>query len=194
MKIIAATHNKGKVKEIQSVLGELGYEVLTQSDIGINIEPEENGKTFAENALIKARAIAELCDYAVIADDSGLCVDSLDGAPGVYSARYAGENATDADLITKILSELDGVEQRGAKFVSAIAFVCPDGEEIVTHGEVLGSITLKAMGEGGFGYDPVFMSDELGKTFGEATLEEKNKISHRARALKNLYEELKKKF
>ncbi len=191
MKVIAATHNIGKIREFEKILSPLGFEVLSQADIGIDIEPEENGKTFAENALIKARAIAELCDYAVIADDSGLCVDALSGAPGVYSARYAGEDATDQERIKKLLSELEAFSDRSAKFISSIAFILPDGEEIVTHGEVLGSITHAPSGNGGFGYDPIFMSDELSKTFGEASLEEKNQISHRARGLMALYDILK---
>ena len=193
MKVIAATHNKGKLKEFNEILNKLGFEVISQKDSGIDIEPEENGKTFAENSLIKARAIKELCEYAVLADDSGLCVDALDGAPGVYSARYAGENATDADRIAKLLCELEGKYNRKAKFVSSIAFILPNGEEIVTEGEVHGTITNEASGEGGFGYDPVFLSDELGKTFGDATAEEKNSISHRGRDLLKLYEILKEK-
>ena len=188
MKIVAATHNKGKIKEIQKILASLGVEVITQTEMGITIEPEENGSTFADNALIKARAVKELCDCAVIADDSGLCVDALGGAPGVYSARYAGEGASDSEKIKKLLSELSGISDRTAKFKSAIAFILPDGEEIVTHGEVVGKITDKPYGEGGFGYDPVFFSDELGKTFGEASSEEKNQISHRSRGLKALFE------
>lgn len=188
MKIIAATHNKGKIKEIQEILGAIGFEVFSQDEIGITVEPEENGTTFAENAMIKARAVAELCDFAVIADDSGLCVDALGGAPGVYSARYAGEGASDADKIKKLLSELSDEENRHAKFISSIACILPDGEEITTHGEVPGNITYEMHGEGGFGYDPVFFSDELGKTFGEATADEKNKVSHRSRALKALFD------
>lgn len=190
MKIVAATHNKGKIKEIQKILASLGVEVITQTEMGITIEPEENGSTFADNALIKARAVKEICDCAVIADDSGLCVDALGGAPGVYSARYAGEGASDSDKIKKLLSELSGISNRTAKFKSAIAFILPDGEEIVTHGEVAGRITDKPYGEGGFGYDPVFFSDELGKTFGEASSDEKNRISHRSRGLKALFEVL----
>ena len=193
MKVVAATHNKGKIREFDAILSKLGYEVISQKDLGIETEPEENGTTFAENALIKARAIADLCDYAVLADDSGLCVDALNGAPGVYSARYAGENATDAERIEKLLSELKGKNDRNAKFVSAIAFILPNGEEIVAHGEVHGKITEKAYGDGGFGYDPIFLSDELGKTFGEATAEEKNKISHRAQGLAKLCEILSEK-
>jgi XTP/dITP diphosphohydrolase len=193
MKVVAATHNKGKIREFNAILGKLGFEVLSQNDVGIDIEPEENGTTFAQNALIKARAIADLCDYAVVADDSGLCVDALDGAPGVYSARYAGEDATDAQRMEKLLSELKNVSDRKAKFVSAIAFIFPNGEEIVTHGEVPGRITNEICGDGGFGYDPIFLSDELGKTFGEASPDEKNEISHRARGLMALYDILSQK-
>ena len=192
MKIIAATHNKGKVREIEKILGELGYEVVPQNEVGINIEPEENGTTFSENALIKARAIAALCGgSAVIADDSGLCVEALGGAPGIYSARYAGENASDGDRIKKLLSEMEGEKNRKAKFVSAVAFILPSGEEITTEGETSGNIALEPAGDGGFGYDPVFVSDELGKTFGEASPEEKNRISHRYRSLSALYKILK---
>lgn len=193
MKVIAATHNKGKLKEFNEILNKLGFEVVSQDEAGIDIEPEENGETFKDNALIKARAIKEHSSHAVLADDSGLCVDALNGAPGVYSARYAGENATDADRIVKLLDELDGEQNRKAKFVSAIAFILPDGEEIVTEGEVHGTITHEVSGEGGFGYDPIFLSDELKKTFGDATPEEKNSISHRGRALLKLYEILKEK-
>lgn len=188
MKLIAATHNQGKISELQEILGTLGYEVISQAAAGIRLEPEENGKTFEENALIKARAVASLCDCAVVADDSGLCVDALDGRPGIYSARYA---PTDAERIAKLLKELDGCENRGAKFVSAAAIVFPDGEELAVRGEVHGTILTEPVGSGGFGYDPVFYSEELGKSFGEASAEEKNRISHRGRAFRKLCEELK---
>ena len=193
MKVIAATHNKGKIREFNEILGKLGFEVLPPNEVGIDIDPEENGSSFAENALIKARAVANLCDYPVIADDSGLCVDALGGAPGIFSARYAGADASDSDRIKKLLHELDGVSIRRAKFVSAIEFIMPDGEELVTHGEVLGNITLAPDGDSGFGYDPIFLSDELGKTFGRASADEKNKISHRGRALLALYDILEKR-
>lgn len=191
MKIIAATNNANKIKEITSLFSELGFEVVSQKDAGIDIDVEETGNTFAENALIKARAVAMLCDDYVLADDSGLCVDSLDGRPGVYSARYAGEGASDAQKIEKLLSELEDKDDRKAKFVTSIAFIFPDGREIVTKGEVHGKITLEPRGENGFGYDPVFFSTELCKTFAEADMEEKNSISHRGRALKALYEKIK---
>lgn len=193
MKVVAATHNKGKIREFNEILGKLGFSVVPQSELGIDIEPEENGATFEENALIKARTVSEYCDFCVIADDSGLCVDALLGAPGIYSARYAGENATDDERNAKLLGELDGVLDRSAKFVSAIAFILPDGEEIVTLGETEGEILKIADGNGGFGYDPIFYSMELGKSFGAASPDEKNMVSHRARALFKLYDILKER-
>ncbi len=191
MRVIAATKNKGKIKEISEILAELGIEVVSQADSGIDIEVLETGKTFSENARIKAQAVSLLSDDAVLADDSGLCVDALGGAPGIYSARYAGDGAKDFDKINKLLSELEGVTQRDAHFETAVVFIYPDGREIVVTGRVDGRITLSPQGEGGFGYDPVFYSPELGKTFGEASETEKNSISHRARALKALVEILK---
>ncbi len=190
MKVIAATKNKGKITEIQKILGDLDFQIISQADAGINVDIEETGKTFAENALLKARAVALLCDEPVIADDSGLCVDALGGRPGVYSARYAGEDATDQERMEKLLAELDGQENRAARFVSVVAMILPDGEEITAEGIVEGHITEEPVGEGGFGYDPIFFCDELGKTFGEAHLAEKNKISHRGRALQALYQKI----
>lgn len=191
MKIIVATKNKGKIREIEKIFGDLGVEVISQHDAGIDIEVEENGTTFVENALIKARAVAGKCDSPVMADDSGLCVDALDGRPGVYSARYAGENATDEDRVNKLLCELSDKTNRGAEFVSAIAFVFPDGSEYTTIGKVRGSIMTKPQGNNGFGYDPVFFCDELGKGFAIATADEKNSVSHRGRALNAMYEKIK---
>ncbi len=193
MKIIAATHNKGKIREFRQILETLGFDVVSEKDAGINIEPEETGQTFGENALIKATAVYDLCDCAVMADDSGLCVEALDGRPGVYSARYAGEGASDADRIEKLLSEMQDKENRNAKFVCAIALILPNGEQIVTVGETYGKIAYKPSGEGGFGYDPIFISDKLGKSFAEADGEEKNSVSHRGAALQKLYEILREK-
>ena len=194
MKIIAATANKGKAAEIEEIFGALGFEVVTMREAGIDSEPEENGKTFLENALIKARAAHELAESAyIIADDSGLCVDALDGAPGIYSARYAGEGATDAEKIDKLLGELDGKKNRAAHFETAVALITPSGEEITAHGEVRGTILTAPDGENGFGYDPVFYCDEIGKTFANATSDEKNEVSHRGRALRALYEKIKNK-
>ncbi len=192
MKVIAATKNKGKIKEIQEILAPLDMEIISQHEFGIDIDAEETGDTFEKNALIKARAVAMVCDYPVLADDSGLCVDALSGAPGVYSARYAGEDATDRDRIEKLLTEMSGKENRDAKFVTAVAFIFPDGTEMTSTGEVKGHITNEPRGNNGFGYDPVFYCDEIGKTFAEGTDEEKNSVSHRGRALLGLYEKLKK--
>lgn len=193
MKIIAATSNQGKIAEIKKIFSVPSLEVISMKEAGIDIEIEENGTSFEENALIKARTIASLCDCFVLSDDSGLCTEALNGAPGIYSARYAGENASDEERMEKLLWELSDKNDRRAKFVSAVAFITPDGTEITAHGEVLGKIADKPSGNGGFGYDPIFISDELGKTFGEASSEEKNSISHRARALHNLFNILKEK-
>ena len=187
MRIIAATQNKGKIKEIQEIFLPLGFEVISQKEAGFDIDVVENGETFEENAMIKARAIFDLSHEAVIADDSGLLVDALNGAPGVYSARYAGENATDADKMNKLLKELEGESDRRAKFLSALVMILKDGRSFTATGEVLGRITDKPYGENGFGYDPIFYSDELKKTFGEATDKEKNEVSHRGRGLLKLY-------
>ncbi len=194
MKILAATNNAGKVREIKDILSGEGIEVISLKEAGIEIDPEENGVNFEENALIKARAVAQASGMPSISDDSGLCVDYLDGAPGIYSARYAGENATDAQRIEKLLSEMQGVShaQRKAFFVSAAAFVSPDGTELTAIGTVDGYITEAPDGDGGFGYDPIFYSTELRKTFGAMTEAEKNQISHRFRAMTNLRAKLKK--
>ncbi len=191
MKVIAATKNKGKIKEMREILSPLGIEIVSQREAGIDIDAEESGDTFMKNALIKARAVAMISDSPVLADDSGLCVDCLGGAPGVRSARYAGEGASDGDKINKLLREIGGNENRNAKFVTAAAFIFPDGKEVTAQGEVKGHITREPRGNNGFGYDPVFFSEELGKTFAESGDEEKNAVSHRNRALKNLYEKLK---
>ena len=191
MKIVAATTNKGKIREFQEILGELGYEVVSMHDEGIDVEVEETGSTFSENALIKARAVALLCDAPVIADDSGLCVDAMDGAPGIYSARFAGEDATDYDRNVKLLETLEGEENRKAQYVAAIAYISPDGTEITTEGIIEGEILTEEHGTGGFGYDPLFWCTEIKKCFGEATPDEKNAVSHRGRALKKLCDILK---
>ena len=191
MKIIVATKNRGKVKEISKIFAQLGIDVITQKDAGINIDVEETGDTFEKNALIKAKAVAMLCDDIVMADDSGLCVEALDGRPGVYSARYAGADATDAQRIEKLLTELKDQENRAAKFVCSVALVTPDGREFTSQGEVHGTILHAPEGENGFGYDPIFYSTELEKSFACASSEEKNSISHRGRALMAMYEQVK---
>ena len=191
MKIVAATTNKGKIREFQEILGELGYEVVSMHDEGIDVEVEETGSTFSENALIKARAVSLLCDAPVIADDSGLCVDAMDGAPGIYSARFAGEDASDYDRNVKLLETLEGEENRKAQYVAAIAYISPDGKEITTEGTIEGEILTEEHGTGGFGYDPLFWCTEIKKCFGLATPDEKNAVSHRGRALRKLCDILK---
>lgn len=184
MEFIAATNNPGKMAEMRRILERMGHTVRSQREAGVTLEPEENGTTFAENARIKARAICEAAGTATIADDSGLCVDALDGAPGVYSARY-GHKSSDAERIAYLLENLKDVpaERRTAKFVCVITCLWPDGRRIVARGECPGQILFAPKGTGGFGYDPVFYLPELEKTYAELASEEKNAISHRARAL-----------
>ncbi len=186
--ILLATNNQGKVKEMKKILEPLGIEVYSLKDKNISIEVVEDGTTFEENALKKAREICELSGLVTVSDDSGLMVDALGGAPGVYSARYAGENSTDEEKYLKLLSELENVddENRGAKFVSAVALCFPDGEHKIFVGECHGVITRTPDGNGGFGYDPVFFVPEEGKTFSSMSADLKNSISHRAKALKKL--------
>ena len=191
MNIIVATKNKGKIREIEKIFSDLGVNVKTQEEAGIEIDVEETGDTFEKNALIKARAVAMLTEDIVLADDSGLCVEALDGAPGVYSARYAGDGATDADKIEKLLHNMEGEKKRNAKFVTCVAMVFPDGTEVCAEGEVHGNILNEPAGDNGFGYDPVFYSTELKKSFAEASDEEKNSVSHRGRALRALYDIVK---
>ncbi len=188
MKLIAATKNKNKIKELEEIFAPLGFEV----EAGVFDDVEETGDTFEENSLLKARAVSKLYGEFTVADDSGLCVEALGGRPGVYSARYAGEGASDRDKYEKLLLELSGEKDRRAKFVTAASLVFPDGREITAVGEVEGLITEEPAGEGGFGYDPVFFCPELGKTFGEAAPEEKNSVSHRARAMEKLSDKLRK--
>lgn len=185
MKIVIATNNRNKLKEIRAVLGGFFEEMYSLGDLGINVEIEETGDTLTENALIKARTILNMTGLASLADDSGLMCDALGGAPGVYSARYAGEEHDDAKNNALLLHNLAG-KDRTAHFCSVIALCLPDGREFTAEGRVDGVITDSARGNGGFGYDPLFFSPELGKTFAEATPEEKNSVSHRGRALRNM--------
>ena len=188
--LLVATGNKGKLAEIKSILKE--YHVMGASEAGISFDAEETGDTFAENAAIKARELKKLTEHAVLADDSGLCVDFLDGEPGVYSARYAGESATDDDNIDKLLSALNDVpeEKRGAKFTSVICMIDAEGNEIYGEGNCFGRILTERQGDGGFGYDPVFFSNDFNESFGSLTHEQKNQISHRKRALEDLLKKL----
>lgn len=191
MRIIAATKNEGKIREIEKIFGDLGIEVVSAHEAGIDVDVEETGSSFIENSLIKARSIAMFCSDVVLADDSGLCVEALGGRPGIHSARYAGENATNQDRIDKLLSELKDADNRNAKFVASVAVVFPDGKEFTALGEVTGHILEEPVGSNGFGYDPVFFCDELNKGFAVASQDEKNSVSHRGRALKAVYEKIK---
>lgn len=185
-KYILASKNKHKAEEIKEILGE-GFEIITQTDAGAgDIEVIEDGATFEENAAKKAEQIMHALNLPVIADDSGLCVDYLNGAPGVHTARFAGENATDEENISKLLSALDGVpsEERGAKFVCVIALAEPGKETRFFRGESKGKIAEEKHGNGGFGYDPIFYKEEFGATMAELSAEEKNRISHRGAALR----------
>lgn len=193
MKLLIATHNNKKKTELQRILSPLGIEVVIAEDIGCELrDVEETGTTFEENARIKAVAGCEDSGIACIADDSGLCVDYLNGEPGVYSARYSGVHGDDEANIDKLLNKLDGVERkdRTARFVCAACCAFPDGKVITVRDECEGEILTERHGSGGFGYDPVFMSG--GKSFGEITAEEKDAMSHRGKALRLMSEELKK--
>lgn len=193
MKAVLASNNKKKMVEMRAILGELGVEVLSQSDVGVDMEPEETGTTFEENSRIKATAIMEATGLPAIADDSGLVVEALNGAPGVYSARYGGEGLDDTDRWQLLLKNMEGKENRACKFVSVICCAFPDGTELMARGEVHGVVAQGPKGEGGFGYDPVFWLPERGKSMAELTPEEKNQISHRGNALRVFKKELEKK-
>lgn len=182
--LVVASNNKHKLREISEIFTE--FEVCSQKQMGFDEEVEETGKTFAENALIKARAACKALGVMALADDSGLCVDALDGAPGIYSARYSGLHGLDKENRDLLLHNLQGVENRRAHFCSAIALVYPDGREYVAEGRTFGNILTEEVGTGGFGYDCIFQSDDLGKSFGVATAEEKNGVSHRFRALQEI--------
>lgn len=192
-KIIFATGNQGKMKEIKAVFADFDGEILSMKEAGIVCDIEENGQTFEENALIKAKAIHELTDAIVLADDSGLEVDYLGKEPGVMSARYLGEETPYSIKNQKIMDRLDGVpkEERTARFVCAIAAVLPDGSSQVVRATIEGYIGYEERGKNGFGYDPIFMVPEYEKSTAELTMEEKNKISHRGKALKAMRELLR---
>lgn len=190
--VIFATKNKGKIREITELLKDMPLEILSMEEAGLSMEIEENGTTFEENALIKARAVCKASGCYALADDSGLAVDYLDGAPGVYSARYMGEE-TPYDIknqkIISLLEKAKGKERR-AQFVSVIAFVTPQGEEMTTRGVIEGEIGYESKGENGFGYDPIFYVPEYDMTTAQMSLELKNKISHRGKALGAMKEKL----
>ena len=191
-KIIFATGNAGKLREIKAILADLDYEVLSMKEAGIDVEIIEDGKTFEENAFIKARAVSKASGCLALADDSGLEVDALDGEPGIYSARYMGEDTSYDIKNMNIIERLEGVpdEKRTARFVCAMAAVFPDGTEKSFVRTMEGRIGYKIAGENGFGYDPIFFLPEYGKTSAEISPEEKNAISHRGKALRALAEYL----
>lgn len=182
--VVVASNNAHKLREIAQIFPE--YNILSAKEAGFYDEVEETGATFQENALIKARAACAALRLPVIADDSGLCVNALAGEPGVYSARYSGAHGDDASNRAKLLKNMQGVADRTAYFCCAIAMVFPDGKELSAEGRTYGLILDQECGNGGFGYDPLFFSDDLKKSFGEATAEEKNGVSHRYRALQEL--------
>lgn len=191
-KILAATSNQGKVREIKKILSD--FEIISLKDAGIDVDVEENGTTFRENAYIKASEIAKLTDLPVLADDSGLEIEALDGRPGVYSARYAGEDAPYSVKIAKLAEELKDVppDERFAEFKCAVCLITPDGKVIEAEGVSCPGIILEEpRGENGFGYDPVFYSPDYKKTFSEMSMEEKNAVSHRNAALLNLLNKIK---
>ncbi len=194
-RVIFATGNEGKMREIRSILADTYPEVLSMKEAGIRAEAAEDGKTYEENARIKARAVAAAgADGIVMADDSGLEVDFLNREPGIYSARYMGEDTSYRIKNANLIGRLEGVpeEKRTARFVCAIAAVLPDGRELAVRAAIEGRIGYEEKGEGGFGYDPIFYVPELGKTTAELTEEEKNLVSHRGKALRLMKEELKK--
>jgi len=193
MKFVLASNNPKKLKEMREILFTLGAEVISQSEAGVNVEVEETGSTFEENAVLKARAVMEASGLPAIADDSGLMVDALGGAPGIYSARYGGEDCkNDTERTMFLLRNMGDTENRAARFVSSIACVFPDGRRLTARGECAGKILRQPRGSGGFGYDPVFFLPEFGLTMAEMTAGEKNKISHRAKALYEFMRELEK--
>ena len=192
-KIVIASNNAGKLREIRAILAPFGLDAVSQKEAGFDAEVEETGTTFAENAALKAHAVHEALHCAVIADDSGLLVDALDGAPGVYSHRFAGENATDAQRCEKLLELLKDTpaEKRTARFQCVLCYVNAAGEEQFFSGVCEGVIGTSPRGENGFGYDPVFFLPKLKKTFAQLTPEEKNAISHRGNALRAFAAELR---
>lgn len=204
MVICAASNNAGKLKELRRILERMGHQIKSLRDLGITLDPEETGTTFAENARIKAEAFCKASGLPTVADDSGLCVDALQGAPGVYSARYAGHHGDDAANNAKLLREMQNVPegQRAARFVSAVCFLLPDGRELLVEGECPGTVAFTETGTNGFGYDPLFVPDRVGlpdgttventarRSYAELADDEKDAISHRGRAMEKLAAEL----
>ena len=190
MKMVLASKNPHKLEEMREILSQLGIEVVLESDVGVDVEVEETGTTFEENAFLKARAVMQASGLPAIADDSGLCVDALKGAPGVYSARYGGEGLDDVGRYRLLLENMRGQLDRRCRFVSAICCCFPSGEKVEARGECPGTLAYAPKGTGGFGYDPIFFLPELKKTFSELTAQEKNAVSHRGNALRKFKIEL----
>ena len=195
-KVIFATSNEGKMKEVRSILNDLGMEVLSMKEAGIQADVVEDGTTFEENAIIKAKEIQKICGEIVLADDSGLEIDYLNKEPGIYSARYMGEDTSYRIKNQNLIDRLAGVadEKRTARFVCAIAAAFPDGTTEVARGTIEGRIGYEEKGENGFGYDPIFYVPEYGCTTAELTLEQKNEASHRGKALRKMKEVMKEKY
>ncbi len=187
--VVIATKNRGKVKDFETLFQPLGYEVVTMFDVAPNMEIEETGTTFEENAVLKAEALSKALNKMVIADDSGLAIDALDGEPGVYSARYAGDHDDEAN-IQKVLANLEGVQERTARFVCVIAVATPSQATYTVRGECVGEITTAKKGDNGFGYDPIFYVPTLEKTMAQLTAEQKASVSHRGNALRKLQDKL----
>ena len=194
MKFILASQNQHKLVEMQNILSAHGVEVVLQSELGLHVEVEETGATFAENAMLKAKAVMAASGLPAIADDSGVCVDALSGAPGVYSARYGGPELDDVGRYRLLLENMRGARDRTAHFTSAIACAFPNGDTIEAEGICPGMIAYAPQGDGGFGYDPVFFLPQLRKTYAQLTPEEKNAISHRGKALEAMKVKLKELF
>ena len=190
MKVVLASKNAHKLQELQDILSAQGVEVILESAAGVDVEVEETGTTFEENSLLKARAVMEASGLPAIADDSGLMVDALNGAPGVYSAQYGGPGLDDAGRYRLLLENMRGVLDRKCRFVSAITLCMPSGDIVTARGECPGTLAYAPQGENGFGYDPIFFVPEKKKTFAQLTAEEKNAISHRGRALQLFQEKL----
>lgn len=193
MEIVLATNNQHKLSEMRAILGGFFDKLYSLADLGIDVDVEETGSTLQENSYIKAKAICDLTGKIALADDTGLMVDALNGAPGVYSARYAGEEHDDAKNRALLLENLKNAADRSAHFATVITICYPNGDVLSAEGRVDGYITTEEHGEHGFGYDSLFMCPELGKTFAEASQEEKNSVSHRGRALRNTVAKLQAK-
>ena len=194
MKVVLASKNAHKLVEIRQITDQFGFDLVLQSELGVDLDVEENGTTFEENSLIKAKAVMEATGLPAIADDSGICVDALGGEPGIYSARYGFDDTLDdwgrLQLLLKNMEQVpDG--QRQAKFVCVITFITPEGVTIQARGEIHGELTRAPYGENGFGYDPIFYYPPMEKTTSQMTAEEKNRVSHRANALTMFYKKLK---